>query len=513
MTRQTETSNKLTPTGAEDWSPTAAQIEACLAWIDGGVGAEDPRYGERFARIQEEVNQLSGTDFDAIIDESLALLGEEAKDLRVAGFLCLALVARDGVAGLALGFELMDALINTFGSRLYPQRANARDAALRFPLSERVQKLLERASDAGDETARSRLGNAMDSLHQTAVNELSISDLGFRPIRRWLDQQQTRATPDARSPQQTDSQQPAKPSSTPSAAPAQAQPPSDDREHQNAARQLLNYLREQGRWPEHVALARAFRWATLQSPPSEDGRTRIEAPRATAIAAIERACAGERWLEGLEAAEKAFMESGGQFAFSIQRLAAECARGSGYSDIAERIESETRLLRQRLPQLETLAFNDGEPFATEADRDWLERLDNASPSAAATEPETDGGDRLEQARQTLVEDGLHAAVTALDQDAPRAFCRTQALVRLRQARLCLEAERPDTARLLLEGVQEELARAGHDQWDNDLTASVLRVLVRATESDSSQSRNERGHRLRELQRQLAYLDVTTALER
>jgi type VI secretion system protein VasJ len=523
--QQPEQDQALTPTGTEGATPTATQIHACLQGIDGGAGPEDPRYGDRFGRIQEEINRLSGVDFNLVIEESLAVLAEEAKDLRVAGFLTLGLNARDGVAGMALGFELTAALAEQFGDAIYPRRANARDAALRFPLSDRAVAFLDNADDAADATARERLASAMTRYQQAAADHYAIDDLGVVSLKRWLERQQARhpkpAAPVEPSAEEAssgseESNGATAASSQPSAAPEQgaALPnaaPTDDREQHAAVRQVLSYLRDNERWPEHVALSRAHRWAALQTPPTADGRTRIEAPRASAIAAIESACAEGRWLEGLGAAEKAFMEAGGQFAFSIQRLAADCARGAGYEDSAARIESEVRLLRQRLPSLETLAYEDGQPFASQTDLDWLGRIDSAA-AEPADDVDNDDADRLDEARQILASQGLKAAFEELERDAPQTVSREQALVRLRQARLALEAHRADTARSLLEGTREAMRRTGHDQWDNQLTAALLRLLIRATEGDSTQSRSNRGARLRELRTQLVPLDVTTVLD-
>jgi type VI secretion system protein VasJ len=507
----------LAPTGPADETPTVEQITHCLTPFDGGGVGEDPRHGDRFAVVQEEVNRLAGADFATVRDEGVRLLAEEAKDLRIAGFVGLGLVARDGVAGLALGLELMTSLVEAFGESLHPQRNNARQAALSYLVSDRVRGLIEQAPDASDGATRERLDQALRAFDDVARRALGLTEVNLRTLTEWLATTQHQAElqqTSAPNPSASDSDETPSDAHTNNAAtvaPATTKP-EGERDLETTMRRLLAYLRDNGRWSEHIAMARSWRWAGLALPAAERRRTQVEPPRQPALAPIESAVSKGQWIDGLAAAERAFLEAGGQFLLRIQRLAAQCARQAGYPAAADRIDAEVGLLRARLPELEHLNFIDGTPFASAEDQAWLERLDGGQ-SSATTAPATADvvDDGMDEARQRLGTDGLRVALNKLKPDAYPGDDRGRIRFRLQQARLCLDADQAGSARAMLEGVWDGFHRGGHDRWDSALACDVLRVLVRATEQDAALQGDERLRRSRQLRDQLAAWDVTVAL--
>ncbi len=481
------------------------ELLACLVRLDGQPSGEDPRHGDRFAQVQAEVSRLSGTDFEVIAEGSRTILGREAKDLRVAGYLCLA-AAREGVRGLAAALDLVAALVERFGDDLHPRRPAARDAALRFLAADRIAALVAGGADAGDHEARNELSEAIERLRGIVPATLGI-DVSLPGVSEWLRRRAPKplpVSPEAAPAPRAGTPMPASPTLS-----LHAGTPADDAELHAATRRLLAYLRESGRWAEHVALSRAYRWAALAAPPAEGGITRVSPPRAAALAAADAACAERRWDDGLAAAERAFLEPGGQFSFRIQRLAAHCAREAGRAALAARIESEVRLVCRALPGLDALRYSDGTAFAEGTDRAWLDRL-MATPAVAESGVVPDEEDQLAEARHLLADSGLAPALKALEAKA-QAGGRESIRVRLSQARLCLEAERADAARPVLEGILEELRRGGHDLWDRQLTVQALRLLPQATGRDTTQSRADRDRRQAHCRERLAQLDISAAL--
>jgi type VI secretion system protein VasJ len=277
-------------------------------------------------------------------------------------------------------------------------------------------------------------------------------------------------------------------------------------------RKLLSYLRQEGQWKRLVALSRAYRWAELDLPPADGGRTRLAPPRDSALAPVTAAVESQQWEDGLLAAEKAFLEPGGQFCFALQRHASRCADALGLADVARRIEAELGLLLNRMPGLPELRFSDDRPFADAADRAWLERTAIAGDSVPAG-GETGAPERnpLDEARGIAGEQGLAAGLARLGSGGA-VDGRDAARCTIDQARLCLEHGRVDVARPALERLVEEITGNGIEHWDRELAVQALTVLQRAVAADPGElGADERAARLSRIRGQLGRLDMAAAL--
>lgn len=508
----TATAQALEPVTMGEASPSPQAVPGMLRPLVPEPTGRDPRYGERFEAAQAEVARLAGTDFPRIVEGCRGILCDEAKDLRVLGYLALGQLGAVGVAGFAEALEIAAALIVEFAGDLHPRRKPAQAAALGYMESDRILALLERAPDAGDAPARARLDQAITALSRATEQAADLPSLSLGRLREWL----RRTTPRPGS-------SPAGPVADPGAA-VSPQPPeasrsgpsggiADDAAFHATMRQALKFLREQGRWGEHVSLARSYRWSALAAPAAEAGVTRVEPPRGSALAAIHAAMAEQRWADGLLAAERAFLEPGGQWCLGIQRLAAGCAAQLGEVAALAAIEQGVEGLCRRLPLLSELAFQDGTPFVAPEDQAWLAPLmDAPAPAAPAGKQEQAPEDgALAAAREQVAGNGLGAALRSLQQGAGggRGFSRRCAL----QAQLCLEQGRPDVARPLLEGALESMRRGGHDLWDPELTARMLQLSLMATGRDPGLAAAERRRRSTVLHDELARLDPVSALER
>src|SRR5262245_61685737 len=75
-------------------------------------------------RVLPEEDWLRGAgrepDWNAVLRECSSALQERSKDLELAVHLAEALAARDGLAGLASGLQLVHALLDRFGDHLHP---------------------------------------------------------------------------------------------------------------------------------------------------------------------------------------------------------------------------------------------------------------------------------------------------------------------------------------------------------------------------------------------------------
>lgn len=79
------------------------------------------RNNERSARADGETDFVQSADWQPIIDQAPEILATQSKDLEIVAWLVEALSRSRGFQGVAAGFALARALIERFGTDLYPQ--------------------------------------------------------------------------------------------------------------------------------------------------------------------------------------------------------------------------------------------------------------------------------------------------------------------------------------------------------------------------------------------------------
>lgn len=118
---------------------------------------------------------------------------------------------------------------------------------------------------------------------------------------------------------------------------------------------------------------KSMRHDTLSAIPAPDaaGKTRIEPPRADQRAMLKRLYLQQSWLEILEQADSAFSRGANHLWLDLQWYIHQALVKSGQDVLADIIAADLKGLLRRLTGLETLAFNDGTPFADEVTLNWI----------------------------------------------------------------------------------------------------------------------------------------------
>ncbi|MGS3629602.1 type VI secretion system domain-containing protein [Enterobacter hormaechei] len=212
------------------------------------------------------------------------------------------------------------------------------------------------------------------------------------------------------------------------------------------ARTLTGYLREQpDGWLAAHRLMKSLRHDTLRAIPAPDaeGKTRIEPPRADQRAMLKRLYLQQSWLEILEQADSTFLAWRQS---SLAGFAVVYPSGpdyeSGQDVLADIITADLKGLLRRLPGLETLAFNDGTPFADEVTLNWinqsvLDEMSNWRDESVSALSET-GNDILALEPEALEKadtDGLDATLHWLQTRPGTDTTKDKWLVRLLMARV------------------------------------------------------------------------------
>ncbi|OOG23473.1 hypothetical protein B1C78_11100 [Thioalkalivibrio denitrificans] len=500
-----------------DLAPMLAAVRGACAPLATGQPDEDPRYRDSFVDIKQEIDKLQGADLGRVVQASLAFLADEAKDLRIAGYLALALVARFGASGLMTAALVYRSVLAQDADSLHPRKPVQRAAAVAWLNSARMDALLGAAApDLRPEQWQS-LDESLEAIARLCAEHIqSDADepAGWSAATRWLEEHRPAdPTPGAGSA--------ASPASVPVPdAPILGPPPKGDLSQEQFlahGRVLHDALLDQGLLLQAAALARAVRWGALNEPPHENGVTRIAPPREGAWTEIDGAARDGDAREAYVVAARLMFEPGFQWSLDLQQRLAELAAGIPDAALKDYIEGEAALFARRLPAVLTLHFADGGPFAGESARAWLAGFDAQRGRGQA---HTDAGDsfaqRLSEAR---AEPDLGRAFALLDA-VPAATARERCRIDLLRAELCLGAKRAHVAYGLLMELKRRVEGMQVMEWDPEVGTQLYESLRRAAialrktsnGNGVAQGGMHPGAVVEECERLIAGLNPTRALE-
>jgi type VI secretion system protein VasJ len=490
-----------------------------------------------FASLQAEIQKLGHPDqpavsWDRVIDLGSALLRDKSKDLLAATYLAYALFERDGYAGLAQGLRVLRTLVADFWETLHPEpaRIRARVSAVEW-LGERAAVRVRRVPPAGaDRDSTKAILELIDEVGQLLAPRIKGGEALLSELRAEIADavaSQGRPEPAAGGTGPSRSADSARSTELPASV-------SSAEDYERVVPDLKRLLRAVAEHfrrtspmnPLSYRMARLAAWMSIEQLPTQTaGKTQIPAPQpADLLPRLEQMLASGKPAAILEETEGRLFTAA--LWLDLQRLswAALDAQGPPYRPAAEAVLCEVRALVQRLPGLPELRFADDTPLAGEATRAWIrdQVLAAAAAPAAAVSRNGDqplGGADFAQARSDAralaVEKRLGEAVTILERGAVHASSLAdRAVWELELAQLCFDAGQLDTAMGRLEVFDEVLRRSTADDWEPDLCAQVIRLLLLCRQRAASVSRGhpEEMHRTRELMNRLCRLDVAAAVE-
>lgn len=482
---------------------------------DTPVG-DDPGYHDDFQQMREEVNKLSGADTELICTLAEKLLTTTAKDIRVATYYCWAKLHREGEGGLADGLELLAGLLERFGDQLHPQRGRSRQAALEWLASSRMVGSLSLYPEVVREDALRTVGALTLLAHlgeqQPEDNRPQLGGLHLALTSRLM----SAGGMDAVVPQNASvTESPASASASHMHTPELSRV-SSGQDLLAQGRTLTAYLRDQpGGWLAAHHLMKSLRHDTLHALPAMagDGRTRIEPPKADQRALLKRLYLQQSWVEILEQADSLFSRGANHLWLDLQWYLHQGLMKSGQHALADIIAADLKGLLTRLPGLDTLAFNDGTPFADEVTQSWLQQsvMDSGDNWANETQasPASHADDDILQLESEAVAladgEGTEAALNWLQHRPGITTPRQKWLIRLLMARVAEQYGKNELATHLFSelGSQAESVTLAH--WEPGLLFEVrarhlklLRVKAGRSEADKARLSPVMEHLLAEL---------------
>lgn len=465
---------------------------------------EDPGYDDDFQRIREEVNKLSGIDTELICTLAEKLLTTTAKDIRIATYYCWARLHQDGEAGFAEGLELLAGLLQRYGMQLHPQRDRSRKAALEWLAGSRVLDSLSLFPEVIREDAQ-RTAGALLLISTRLETEPEASRPELNALYSGLESRLMKAGGvDAVVPQNAGNKAQLQPftHATESDTPVLNRITSGQ-DLLAQARTLTGYLREQpDGWLAAHRLMKSLRHDTLRAIPAPDaeGKTRIEPPRAEQRAMLKRLYLQQSWLEILEQADSTFSRGANHLWLDLQWYIHQALVKLGHDVLADIIIADLKGLLSRLTGLETLAFNDGTPFADEVTLNWINQsvLDDLSnwqdePVSAAGKTDNDILLLEPEALDKADTDGLDATLHWLQTRPGCDSTKDKWLLRLLMARIAEQKGKIELALHLLGELDSAARSITLTQWTPALLFEVksrrLRLLrMKATRSETDKSR-------------------------
>ncbi|RMG59000.1 MAG: type VI secretion system protein TssA [Gammaproteobacteria bacterium] len=460
-------------------APLSPPLLACLEPLDNGGCGEDPRHGDRFFLLKQEVERSHKIKLEAIRSQAIELLREEARDLRVLAWLVWPLAIEEGAEGLAQALTLMAENLDRYGDALHPRKPGLRAAALRWLAGNKPRHAIEGALGKADAQALERIEAALARIHAAGGEWLGDVLDWLNPLLEAAGARCRQAEPAKEEEAEGEAaEQPVPAAAEGGQKAAEARPAgiATDNDFNRHAREMLAWLEERNEHARAFGLRRSLRWSGLVPPPAEQGRTRLPPPRAEARRAVAEAAAQGRHQDVLSQGEALFMEPGGHFWLELQFHEFEAARALGKGELAALIETETAALLKRLPMLTSLSFEDETPFAGAVASDWLAGLASGEDRGRGGEHPDDDLPALRQEAQARAgEAGLHAGLAVL-QGAPAADAPTRLQLRLWMAELSLAHERADLAAALLE--EEGSGTLDIGVWQPALGFELARLRLR-----------------------------------
>ncbi|WP_340611475.1 type VI secretion system protein TssA [Xenorhabdus bharatensis] len=481
----------------------------------------DPGYDDDFERMREEVNKLSGADTELICQLAEKLLTTVCKDVRVATYYLWARLHREGEEGFADGLGLLAGLLMQFGDGLLPARPNSRKAAFEWlsgnrvldslslypevgkPEFERIIALLRfmtKQLDTWDENNRPLFGKLYSALESRLMQSGGWNAVVPQNIS---------ASPSHDMGLVTGGK------SGPSIA---IQPIQSGRELLDQAKSLAHYLRNQPQgWLSAHRLMKSVRWDTIhQSPPQDiQGCTRLSPPRTDARAQLKRLYMQQSWGELLEQADRLFAEGVNHFWLDVQWYLYQALSKSGtpWDGWADIIKQDLKLLLQRLPGLEKLAWNDGTPFADDVTASWIMQkvLDEGkgwsdpSISPGVVVEEDDILSLEAEAIAQADSDGLEKAMAWLQSRPAVTTARQRWMMRLLMSRVAEQFGRNDLALHLLSELDTTAGTLTLVEWEPELAFEIKARRLQLLRAKSQRNSTDKTVMLQQLDELLAEL--------
>lgn len=469
-------------------------VEQVVAPLEGELAAgialgEDAALGFLEDEVMK-IGSLSHTaiDWGKVESESLKILSARSKDLKVLGFLLIALQRGGDGERFALSIHLLNRVLETWWEKAWPYPGDKGKRGRKMIFTQMLQRAAKGVAGISFDTSvgdgRSFCLEVLIKL-QAQAQERELPDDALADLKRAVEklpQSQETGASSGKGSEASSSVAAAgtKTNAAPSTTSANASlgaltlDPSNERATRQSLLKVADMLT--GTEPERPLGYQIRRYAIWQSitsvPPTRDGkRSDLSAVSSDRVAeyreALEKSPDQALW----QRIEQSLSVS--PFWLDGHWLSASVASALGCESCADAIRAAADEFVEKLPQLAELTFNDGTPFLSPDAQEWLWSASTPSQSGGSASPWEQAYDT---ARELGAQKGLAPAMQLLEEGLGEAReLREQFYWRLASARLLKDAGLVGLATRQIQDLQQQVGGLAIEDWEPALLKQLERL--------------------------------------
>lgn len=424
-------------------------------------------------------------DWSKVESESLRLLSDRSKDLKVLGFLLLSLQRGGDGERYALSLFLLHRVLDSWWEQAWPYPGDKGKRPRRMMFTQMLQRAVKEVDslrfdrEVGD--GRSYCLRMIDNLI-TQAGDRELADDGLYEIKRGVEKLPADPEP---APAVTGEQPSAKPATSTATTPINTAQQASlgeltlDPANERATRQSLLKVADllvasEPDTPLGYQLRRYAIWQGITSvPPSRDGvKTDLAAVSADRVAEYREALDKAPDVELWQRIEQSLSVS--PFWLDGHWLSAGVADALGHGPCAEAIRESVLGFVERLPQLADMTFNDGTPFLCAEAADWMQTAPAKAGVAGGASPWEQA---YEQARELAGQKGLAKAMQLLEDGLAGARePRERFHWRLASARLLKDNGLKTLAGQQIQDLHQQTRGLALEDWEPGLISKLEKLV-------------------------------------
>ncbi|MDL0430912.1 type VI secretion system protein TssA [Marinobacter sp. TBZ242] len=430
----------------------------------------------------------TGVEWGKVESESLRLLSDTSKDLKVLGFLMLCLQRGGNGERFALSLYLLHRVLDSWWDDAWPYPGDKGKRARRMLLTQILQRALKEVSalsfDGGVGDGREFCLTTLEKLtEQAAARELP--DDALLDLRRAVEKLPSPSDmpKPSETTEKTGTASPSSPAGPPASQRSSASSaslgsltldPANERATRQSLLKVADMLTETTPGDSlGYQLRRYAIWQTITSvPPARDGiKSDLAAVSADRVADYRESLAKSPDLALWQRIEQSLSVS--PFWLEGHWLSAQVASALGHEVCAEAIRTAVKAFVERLPELADMTFNDGTPFLPKAVADWM----LSGPARGGSVGSTNSWDQAyDDALGVMEQKGLAPAMQLLEEGLEAARePRDRFYWRLMSSQLMKDSGMKSLAKQQVQDLREQTRGMSLEDWEPGLVARLDRL--------------------------------------
>jgi len=489
---------------------------------------KDVRYEPGFEALSEEMSKMSTIaggaeiDWNNVVTLASEILEKESKHLQVACYLCYGLVKTQGIEGLSQGVHVLKEIMANFWEPMFPpkKRMKGRRGIIVWWEEKTSDFVQNTESVAWEKEKRAILIADLNAIDEFLGENMEDAPLLIPLIKhiksvvneKKEDQPAKNETTDKLSETDPPHKNVGVPAAMDDNMPADAM-----LEHgfDVIGKSASGLIAENPFNPVPYRLNRIVAWIPVDElPTAEGGKTMIPPPNEQVISAIASLYENSSWEDLAESCESNVR----QFLFwlDLSRYVAESMEQLGHDDVCKVIEMETSLFAGRLKGIEQMCFSDGTPFADQATREWLEKIEQKD-SGNHAGASSGGADSLKQtiaqkmneAQQLIKQKQPDKAMTLLMESAFKSSSeRERFLWKMSICKVLINLKKYQIASSHIEDMLDYIEKFNLEVWEPDNAIEALSLALTGLRLDKN---DQHGSLIDSIIKKISMLDPITAM--